>query len=116
MASGDALSTAKAKGLTLQGVGYKLLDGASAVLDGPWCDVRALRAGSVEIFGTFVGTVTLRGSNSDIAPSSGYEGSIIGSALTAPALVSIGMPIRWIKADVTAYTSGNISVFFHSTT
>lgn len=118
MANGDPLSTAKAKGLTQQGVGYKLLDGQSAVGDGPWVDVRALGPGSVHVFGNLVGHIQIHVSNSDSAPLSTDEGVQLGADITTfPQMISIGMPVRWIKATIPTggYTSGSGSAFFHST-
>jgi hypothetical protein len=113
MANGDALTKARAK-IATEGVGVKLLDGAAAVVDGPWTDVRTLRPGSIDLFGTFVGTVVIEGCNQDTQPLSSFAGHQIAS-LTSPSLTAVNMPMRWIRARVTAHTSGSINAFFHST-
>lgn len=115
MANGDSLSTARAKGISKTAVGYKLLDAQATIADGPWVDTRALGSGSVEVFGTFTGVVQLRGSNQDAQPASDYEGSQLGSNITGPAIVAVGMPVRWIKAIVTGISTGAVSANFHAT-
>lgn len=117
MANGDAMEIVKVKGLTQQGQGFKLLDATAVITDGKWVDVRTLRPGSVEISGAFTGlTLKLCGSNAATPPADNTHGTQIGSDITAAGFVSIGMPIRWIKARVTAITTNNVSANFHSTT
>lgn len=112
MPNGDEL-TAKRASMRTTGYGYKLLDAAGAQTDGQWVDVRDITSGSIHLFGTFDGTVDIRGSNAAEKPENSEHGIQIGSNLTAPALVAYSMPVRWVKARVTIYTSGSISVNFH---
>lgn len=116
MASGDELEIAKSRGLSQLGRGYKLLDGVAEIGFGPWVDVRTLRPGSVEIFGTFSGAVVLYGSNQDKKPDEAYVGSDLGEPISQPGIVAIKYPLRWLRARVTVFTSGNISAFYHSIT
>lgn len=91
---------------------YQLLDGANATESGTWIRTETLKAASVEIYGTFSGTVQLRGTN-QLNPASSDDGFQFGSNITAPGQAVLTMPCRWVKAKVTAYTSGSISAILH---
>lgn len=114
MANGDILTKSASVALAPKGIGYKLLDAAAVVVDGPWVDVRALQPGSIEVFGTFVGTVQFQACNQDAPPLVTYQGAVLGS-LTAPGLFTMPARVRYVRARLTAWTSGSASAFFHST-
>lgn len=93
-----------------------LLDAAAAVSTGNpvFCPPeKNIAPTGIEVFGTFVGTVILEAtiaSQAEVAADSAVWQAITGASWTAPALVSIGTPWSHIRARVTDYTSGNISV------
>ena len=91
---------------------YQLLDGAAATENGTWIRTETLKYASVEIFGTFVGSIQLCGTN-QLSPASNYDGFAFGSVVTAPGQAVLTMPCRWVKAKVTAYTSGALSAILH---
>jgi hypothetical protein len=116
MANGDLIDTVKAKSIARSASGYKLLDGQAATTNGVWVDTRLFSVGSVEISGTFVGTVEIHATNLP-NPQATDNGIAIGT-ISAPgfvALVQGGVPIRsrYVKAKVTAYTSGSINANYH---
>lgn len=116
MANGDLIDTVKAKSIARSASSYKLLDGQSSATDGVWIDTRLFSAGSVEISGTFVSTVEIHATNlANPAPTD--NGAVIGTA-SSPGFVQLvqsGIPLRsrYVKAKVTAYTSGSINANYH---
>lgn len=93
---------------------YTLLNGAQATDEGQWVDVSKFGSGSVDVQGTFVGTIQIQGSNADAQPANSTAGNQIGTNITAAGIVAISIPVRWIKATVTAYTSGSISAYLQA--
>jgi len=89
----------------------RLLAGATAVNDGEWVEARGFTAGSVHVSGITVATVQVSVSNSPTKPLATNHGIAVGSALTADGMVSLNgvLPVRWVKARVSAYTSGAIN-------
>lgn len=116
MANGDLIDTIKAKSIARSASGYKLLDGQAATTNGVWVDTRLFSGGSVEVSGTFVGTVEIHATNlANPAPTD--NGTVIGTT-TSPAFVALvqsGVAVRsrFVKAKVTAYTSGSINANYH---
>jgi len=82
-----------------------LLDAVAAAVTSEVLDVSDMRIGSIIITGTFVGTVQIEASADDI------NFVQISTDKTAPAVVAID-PIytRRIRAKVSAYTSGAVTV------
>ncbi len=62
--------------------------------------------GSIIVYGTFVGTVTFEGS------MDGTNYAIIGTAVTIPGVTAITTPCSYIRARVSAYTSGAINAVY----
>jgi hypothetical protein len=93
-----------------------LLDAAAAVVTGNpvFCPPeKNIAPTGIEVFGTFVGTVILEAtiaSQDEVNAATAVWQAITGSSWTAPALTSIATPWSHIRARVTAYTSGAISV------
>jgi hypothetical protein len=116
MANGDLIDTIKAKSVARSASGYKLLDGQAATTSGVWVDTRLFSSGSVEISGTFVGTVEIHATNLP-SPLSSDNGTVIGTTSSPGfvALVQSGISVRsrYVKAKVTAYTSGSINANYH---
>lgn len=89
------------------------MDAKAAVADGDALNVSLYAGGTVQIHGTFSATLQVQGK---IAPAS--EWTNIGSALTAPGLVTLsdanGSPyaLTNIRVRTTAYTSGTPQAVF----
>ncbi len=102
-------------------------DTASATNTGVWIDARFMDKFSLDVTGPFVGTVAIMGSNAATIPANATDGNIIqtkisggsyAATITTTGIYDSGVdyaPVRWIKAKVTAYTSGSISVILHGT-
>lgn len=91
-----------------------LQDAAGATDTGAWVALDGVSPLSITVEGTFVGTVILYGSNDAAQPpnTDNNRVDIGGGSITAPQLVVITAPLKWIKARVSAWTSGAIDVFF----
>lgn len=90
---------------------YGLVD-AAAVTDGAWVRANFFSHLSVEVTGTFVGTIAIYASNSDQEPAAGGGQSLLSE--TAPGLFLVTGPARWYRVAVTAYTSGSINAVVHA--
>lgn len=90
----------------------RLLTAVVAVDDGDWIDTLGYSPHSFEITGITIGTVQIRGSNAPTKPANTVHGFQIGADVTVAGsqLVVNQDPIRWVKARVSAWTSGTISV------
>ena len=65
---------------------------------------------SVQVSGTFVGTVAFEYSND------GVNWIALGAAISAAGLISLAVSAAFVRANCTAFTSGTINVtFFNST-
>jgi len=95
---------------------YILLNAVQAITDGTWISLKGRHPLTLTIEGDFVGTVQILGSNNPSEPLDTFNFAPIigGVSLTAPAIVSVDAAHAWIKARVTAYTSGAISAFVMS--
>jgi hypothetical protein len=91
---------------------FGLQQAAAAEDPGTWQAIPVHKKGSAQVFGTFVGTVEIRGSNELNPDSETNDGFLIGS-VTAPGVVTWDYPVRNIKAKIPAYTSGQINVNAH---
>ena len=90
-----------------------LLTSQSAATAGRWVDTFGMHPFSVTVSGSFVGTVKILVSNAPTKPSdSETNHPQLGSDITAPEAVSADLPFRWVKAQVSAYTSGSVSAAF----
>jgi hypothetical protein len=89
----------------------RLLSAATGTGNGEWVEARGFTAGSVHVSGITTATVQVSISNSPTQPLPTDNGVNAGSALTANGMVNLNsfLPVRWIKARVTAYTSGSIN-------
>ena len=81
-----------------------LLDEAEATTTGKTLDASRIRFGSLAVSGTFVGTVQVEGT----LDSTNYFQ--IGGNITSPSLVQDLKYLTGIRAKVSAWTSGKITV------
>jgi len=97
---------------------YKLLDSIAAASDGVWISVFEFHAGSLHFMtvgGTVGLTVQIRGSNAPEVPASSAHGAQVGSdqvfSTATETVLSIDNCPRWLKARVSAWTVGTVSVY-----
>ena len=90
---------------------FKLLDGLAAQDDGVWVDARAFQTQSIQVTGITTATIKICGSNAQTKPANNTHGAQIGSDITADSIVSVLHPVKWIKARISAHTTGTISAF-----
>jgi len=81
-----------------------LLNEVEAQVNGNVLDVSKMRLQSVAVTGTFVGTVQLEGTADDVTFFQ------IGSNITSASLITSIPYVKGIRAKVSAYTSGKITV------
>lgn len=88
-----------------------LLDAAAATTNGVWWNIGGLRPLVIVVSGTFVGTVQLYVSNSPTKPSdSDNTQAQLDGDITSPTSITSDNGYQWVKARVSAYTSGSIDV------
>ena len=88
----------------------RLLAAVVAVDVGEWIDTLGYSPHHFEITGITVGTVKIHGSLAPTKPANAVHGFQIGADATADGQVVNADPIRWVKARVSAWTSGTINV------
>ena len=88
----------------------KLLDAIVATGNGEWIDVRGLKSYNIHTSGITTATIQVRGSNDEARPSDATHDIQLGSDITADGMTQFTAPVRWIKARVTVWTSGTITV------
>ena len=90
-----------------------LFVGQAATSNGSWREVRGIRPIVVTVRGTFVGTVRIYvNCEANVPPDSDNTSAQFGGDITSPNFVLVDMPVMWIKAVVSVYTSGSINVSF----
>ena len=87
-----------------------LLDAVTATGNGEWVDASGFYILTFDVVGITTATVDLRYSNAPTRPSNASHERQIED-MTADGLVVVSFPVRWVKARVSAYTSGTISVY-----
>lgn len=95
------LQLTKAQGVAIQ---KKLLDAVGATGASGHLDTRGIKKAGVQIFGTFVGTIKIEGSN-----DGGTTFTQIGADITAPTFVEVAAYAENIRLNVSAWTSGVIT-------
>lgn len=104
MASGDVIQR------TPSMLHVKLLDALVAVDDGVWIDTGDYKEASIHVSGVTTATVKINGSGKATKPTATTH-DIEMSGVTADAIVDLPQLPRWLKARISAWTSGTISVF-----
>lgn len=100
------------------GKGVKLLDNVPSsaatgnIYIGPWVDVSVLKNATVNVLGTgLTGTANIEGTNLE-NPQSGTTGYALCTALSASGLSALTSPVRYIRARMTGFTAGNVTVMY----
>ena len=89
-----------------------LLNAVAATGDGEWVDVSGLRTSSIHAILTGTATVLIRGSNEPTRPANNTHGfSLHTHTVTGGGLIEV--PCNWVKAYVSAYTDGTVTVYFY---
>ena len=91
---------------------WLLTDAAVATGDGVWVTIGPFRQNiNIHVDGITTATVEIDGSSTSSIPANTNHGDQIGGNITADGHISLLEPPRWVKARVTAWTSGTISVY-----
>jgi hypothetical protein len=90
-----------------------LLDAQAANTNGVWQPLgRGIVPWSVTVRGTFAGTVTIYVSNQISRPLDSDNAQAVFQTITTPTSIGSTYPFLWIKAQVSGYGSGAITVDF----
>lgn len=87
-------------------VEHTLLNAVAATGNSETVDIGPYSSGSIQLTGTFTATVAVYQSND------GQTWVKLGSNLTAAGLTALTLSARYFRAQVDAYTSGNITAVF----
>jgi hypothetical protein len=88
-----------------------LLDNVTSTDNGVWIDTTVYPEGSIHVKIANTATVQLRGSDDPTKPADASHELQIDSDITASDLYSILHLPRWLKARVSAHTSGRVDVW-----
>lgn len=96
-----------------------LLDARTTTGSGEWVPTKFAKGGSLEVI--LAGTtptlsMAIYGTNSIEQPDDSFDGTKIGSDITASGLTPVTMQCRWIKAKVATLTGtgANVTARLHS--
>lgn len=89
----------------------QMLTDVVAVANGEWIAMDGVRPFSVQVTGITTATVQVRGSNAPTKPADNTHGFQLGSNLTADGVVAVETPVRWVKVQVTVWTSGTLNAY-----
>lgn len=90
----------------------QLVASAVATGNGEWINIEGLAPFSIHVSGITTATVQVRGSDKATIPANTAHEIQLGSDITADGLYEYTVPVRWIKAMVSAWTTGTIIVEF----
>ena len=88
-----------------------LLDGVTATDLGSWVDVTSWERLTFQVKGITDATVQLMGSCEPTKPGDSANGPTLCTDLTADGLFSTSAKLKWVKAKVSASTSGTIYTY-----
>jgi hypothetical protein len=104
MANGTINATTK------RATNVTLIDAAAGTADGVWIDAMDFAEGSLDVTISATATVQIRGSDAATTPADNTHGTQIGSDITSSSQASIVCCPRWLKARVSSFGSGTITV------
>ena len=84
------------------------LNAVVATDNGTWMYGGDLEKLTIDVSGITNATIQVRGSNALQPPANSSHGVQIGSDITSDMLVSVDMPVNWIKVMVSIYVAGTI--------
>ena len=88
----------------------KLQDSTSATDNGVWIDTRGYSDGSITISIATTATVQIYGNDAPAIPAAGTHSFQLGSDVTASTCLDLTDSPRWLKARISAWTSGAVIV------
>lgn len=89
---------------------YLLIDAAAGTDNGVWVDTSTLAEGAIQVVISGVATVQIRGSDAAVKPANNTDGYQIGSDITASGGFTLTQSSRWLKAKVSTFASGTVTV------
>lgn len=87
-----------------------LLDAQAANTNGVWSNISRIVPWSLTVRGTFTATVNIYVSNQVAKPLDTDNAQALFQPFTAPGSAGSSIPFRWIKAQVTGWASGSVTV------
>lgn len=90
---------------------WKLIDAAAATDNGVWIDTAQFGDGDIEVTISGTATVQIRGSSAPTIPANASHVNQIGSDVTASGDYDMIRAPRWLKARVSAWSSGTVNVY-----
>lgn len=88
---------------------WALQDGTGATSNGAWVDAGPYRKeAALDVSGITTATVQIFGSNEKTKPADGTDGRQIGTDITANTYRDVGPLTRWVKAKISAFTTGTV--------
>jgi len=118
MAHGDQIDVGYAYGKTADPLGsyrtWTALDAAGGTTNGTWIDVRGFGLASVSIEGIGTATAHVCASNAAAKPDDTAHGLQLGDDITADTIVSMLIPVRWVKVRLSTHASGTITAIVHA--
>lgn len=91
------------------GLRATLLDEVEDTSNGEWVNTEGFERSSIHVIIADTATVQVRASN-EIAPAASDDGGLVEEK-TASGFVQLRAPARWVKAKISAHTSGKVSAF-----
>jgi hypothetical protein len=96
--------------VTKRATNVTLIDAATALADGVWIDTMDFAEGSIDITISATATVQIRGSDAATQPADNTHGNQLGTDFTASGQASLVCAPRWLKARVSSFGSGTVTV------
>lgn len=88
-----------------------LIDAVTGTSDGVWIDTSVYPEGSIHVKIAGTATVQVRGSDDPTKPANSAHEVQVDSDITATDLLSILHLPRWLKARISAHSSGQVDVW-----
>jgi hypothetical protein len=92
-----------------------LIPAAVGIGNGEWIDTSGMSVMTIHITGITTATVEVDGSNEPTRPADATHGiKLNGVDITANQIFAVQVPVRWLKARVTAWTTGTINAYLEA--
>jgi hypothetical protein len=93
----------------------QLLTDKTDITNGEWMAVLGWHPLTIQIEGITTATVQIRGSNQKAQPANSADQFQLGVNITVDGLFALEVPVKWIKVNVSSYTSGTINAYLMAT-
>ena len=101
------ISITHSRGIGHPTIEVVLANAVATTLDGDWAEIAGFAPISVHVTGVSGATrFELRGSNAASLPASTDQGIILGTTVDAAAMVSVIVPVKYIKGNVVIWQTG----------